>query len=273
MLKGRNHMSNLFDGLEVLGFQDLEKVELYKQEQEKALHREKAAIKKEISSLECLFDKSYTCPVCGHTFKERTIKKGKSRPVSSDSDLKPYYEPIDPMYYDIVLCPSCGYAALTSSFGKLGYTQSKWIREEITPKFKYREYPEVYDADTAIERYKLALLNTIAKKAKDGEKAYICMKIAWLYRDKQDPEKELIFIEHAYTGFKHAYANESFPICGIDENTMTYLIGEFARKLGYLEEAIRWIGTVILAKNVNQRLKDRAIDLKEQIREAMNQNK
>ncbi|MBR2057863.1 MAG: DUF2225 domain-containing protein, partial [Fibrobacter sp.] len=37
------------------------------------------------------------------------------------------------------------------------------------------------DYDTSIERYKLALYNSMVKRAKISEKSYICLKIAWLY--------------------------------------------------------------------------------------------
>ena len=39
-----------------------------------------------------------------------------------------------------------------------------------------------YSYEKAIERYKLALYNTLVKKGKNSEKAYECLKISWLYR-------------------------------------------------------------------------------------------
>ncbi len=260
-------MDNLFDGLENLGFKNLDNIELFKKEPANAMQEQKTALVKKMNQEECLYDKTYKCTVCDTSFKERTVKKGKVRLLSSDSDFRPYYDVLDPLFYDVVVCQCCGYAALSAFFEKLTYTQAKWIKGDISHKYKPREYPATFTVDIAIERYKLALLNAVAKKAKDSEKAYICMKIAWLYRTKAEEKKELAFIDHTYTGFKEAFTKERFPICGLDEHTMTYLIGEFARRLGHTDEALRWFSNVIVARSANERLRERAKDQKDLIRQ------
>ena len=65
----------------------------------------------------------------------------------------------------------------------------------ISANFRpHTEYKELYTYDEALERYKVALANAIVKLAKPSEKAYICLKTAWLLRgkgeklDKADPE-------------------------------------------------------------------------------------
>jgi len=70
-------------------------------------------------------------------------------------------------------------------FGAKCVFQIKLIKEKICANFKPTgEEPAVYDYDTAINRYKLALFNTLVKKGKASEKAYTCLKISWLYRGK-----------------------------------------------------------------------------------------
>lgn len=83
-------MSNIFAGLEDLGFKNVEKVDVY----QKATARRKAGsgktgCKKETNEEDLLFDKSYTCPVCDHEFKSRMVRTGKVRLVGADSDLRP----------------------------------------------------------------------------------------------------------------------------------------------------------------------------------------
>ena len=46
----------------------------------------------------------------------------------------------------------------------------------------HRYYERIYDYKAAIERYKLALYNGIVADFDDVRKAYICLRIAWLYR-------------------------------------------------------------------------------------------
>lgn len=256
-------MDRIFSGLENLGFNDLKNVNIYNNEN----IEETANIKnKEIKTQDYLYDKTYNCPVCGNIFKEKTVKIGKARMVSKDTDLMPKYENINPLLYDVIVCQRCGYSALIKYFDKLKQNQAELIRKNITPKFKPRLYPEVFDLDIGIERYKLALLNAVVKNAKNSEKAYICLKIAWLYRLKENKEEENKFIEQAFIGFKEAYEKESFPICGMDRFTLMYLLGELSRRCGDNHEALLWFSKVIVTPNVNPRLKELARDQKDLIK-------
>ena len=69
--------------------------------------------------------------------------------------------------------------------------QIKLIKEQVCANFKPTgsDEPAVLDYDQAIERYKLALFNTIVKKGKTSEKAYSCLKLSWLYRGKAEELK------------------------------------------------------------------------------------
>lgn len=264
-------MANLFGGLEKLGFKNLENIELYA---ESSSEVETSQEELEVEEKEYIYEKNFACPVCGAKFKEKLVKKGKQRMIGSDSDLKPIYAVMNPVKYDVIGCNVCGYTATSRFFPKVLEVQKRYIKEKITPFFQPMKYKEVYDTDTAINRYKLALLNAVAKNSKAGEKAFICMKIVWLYRDKikelEDSDsadfqgikegkvQEILFINQAYKGFIYAYENEIFPVCGLNEETVAYLIGEYARRIGKYDEALRWFSQVILNQNVNQRLKDRA---------------
>ena len=78
-------MSNIFAGLEDLGFKNVEKVDVY-QESDSEKKKQEAAkqdAKKETNEEDLLFDKSYTCPVCDHEFKSRMVRTGKVRLVGS----------------------------------------------------------------------------------------------------------------------------------------------------------------------------------------------
>ncbi|SKA85201.1 hypothetical protein SAMN05443428_106129 [Caloramator quimbayensis] len=256
-------MDRIFSGLENLGFNDLKDVEIYKSDN---ISEDAPTEKKEIKIQEYLYDKSYACPVCGNNFKEKTVKIGKARLISKDTDLMPKYENINPLFYDVVICPRCGYSALIRYFDKIKQDQADLIRLKISSKFKAKIYPDIYDLDTAIERYKLALLNSVVKNAKNSEKAYICLKTAWLYRLKDSKEDEKKFLEQAFIGFKEAYEKEAFPICGMDKFTLMYLLGELSRRLGDNPEALLWFSKVIVSTNVSPRLKELARDQKDLIK-------
>lgn len=256
-------MDKIFSGLEELGFKDLNNVELFKQEGENSSDSKS---KDDTNPLNFLYDKSYTCPVCNEQIKTKAIKNAKTRLISKDTDLMPRHEPINPMFYDVVICPKCGYAALAKYFDKIKHEQTLAIKSTITPKFKPRLYPDLYDVDIAIERYKLALLNSVVKNSKMSERAYTCLKIGWMYRLKEDSENEQKFLEQALIGFKEAFTKEPFPICGMDTYTLIYLLGELSRRLGLYEDALKWFGKVIVTPGVNPKLKEMAREQKDLIK-------
>lgn len=255
-------MDKIFSGLEEFGFKNLNDIELYKQETPK----EEIAIKEEGTLADLLLDKTISCPVCNNEFKYKAVKTGKTRLISKDSDLMPVHEPINPLFYDVAICPKCGYAALVKYYDKIKHEQTLVIKSTLTPKYKHKFYPDVYDVDIAIERYKLSLLNSVVKNSKMSERAYTCLKLAWMYRLKQDNENELKLLEQALLGFRDSFTKEPFPICGMDTYTLIYLIGELSRRLGLKEEALKWFGKIIITPGVNPKLKEMARDQKELIK-------
>ncbi|GMQ65099.1 DUF2225 domain-containing protein [Vallitalea maricola] len=275
-------MSDIFSGLEKLGFNNIKAMDIFEDEKKK---RAEMKIKKmsKISAKDLLYDRKVLCPVCGEKFITRTVRAGKAKLLSIDTDLRPKYDIITPYMYDVILCNCCGYAALSKFFKKITGTQADWIKKQISNTYRGREYPDEYTYEVAIERYKLALLNAVVKKVKASEKAYICLKIAWLYRcyseellQNENPSHELIeenhkyemiFIEKAYEGFINTYENEDFPVCGMQEMTVMYLIGDLARKLGKLDESTKWVSKVIVSKTANERLKDKARNIKNLVKQ------
>lgn len=253
-------MDKFFSGLEEFGFKDLNNVELYKQEDESI---SEVKSKDDFNPLNFLYEKSFSCPVCGNEIKAKAVKNGKTRLLSKDTDLMPRHAPINPMFYDVVICPKCGYAALAKYFDKIKHEQTLVIKSTLTPKFKPKVYPDEYDVDIAIERYKLSLLNSVVKNSKVSERAYTCLKLGWMYRLKDDSENELKFLEQALVGFRDAFTKEPFPICGMDTYTLIYLLGELSRRLGLTEDAMRWFGKVIVTPGVNPKLKEMARDQKD----------
>lgn len=277
-------MGNLFDGLESLGLNINKDIEVYEKEKKEEKNGQGAANKpRELSEEDLLFDKTYTCPVCDTEFKSKMVRTGKAKLVSADSDLRPKYQGIDPLKYDAILCPKCGYASLSRYFSFVMDSQAKLIKEQISRSFQYKSEDEnVYSYNEAITRHKMALLNTVVKKGKTSERAYTCLKLAWLSRGKREElaakngsneeiakiqEEEVQFLENAYEGFSAAFSKETFPMCGMDQYTVMYLVAELARRIGKVDEAKRWVSRVLVARDANKRIKDKALALKEMLQE------
>lgn len=275
-------MANLFSGLENFGLGELQGLDVYNTGNGDKKDGDKEAEKPKITEEDFIFDKTYTCPVCDNEFKSKSVKTGKVKLLGADSDLRPKYQLVDSLKYDAIVCPSCGYSALNRFFNYMTAPQAKLIKDQITVNFRGIENEgEIYTYDEAIARHKLVLVNTIVKKSKNSERAYTCLKIAWLLRGKVETlpadtenynqeiaklkSEENEFIYNAYEGFTTAFSKEMFPMCGMDENTVTYLVADLARRCGKFDEAGRWISRVLIARDANERIKSKARDLKELI--------
>lgn len=274
-------MAGLLSGLEQFGLSNLENMDLYeapKKEEKGAEGKGEQTVQEQ----DFLFDKSFKCPICDKEFKARTVRIGKAKLAGSDLDLRPRYEQIDLLKYDIIMCPHCGYAALSRFFKFVTAPQAKNIKKTISATFKpQKETKEIYTYDEALERYKLTLANAIVKQTRASEKAYICLKTAWLLRGKaehldknlpdyeeqkklcEDEENE--FLRNALEGFLAARQTEAFPMCGMDEPTVDYLIAVTAMRFEQYDVSSRLITGILQSPTANPRMKDKARDIKEML--------
>ncbi len=277
----------LLDGLSNMGLGKLEGADIFEEEKKSETVKRPAApqapVKQEkpFDESEMLFDKSAECPVCGKKFTVRTVRTGKARPVGQDPDLRPKFDKFDPAKYDVVVCPECGYAVLTKYFSVLPKAQVKLLKEGIGGKVSGVSNKPVFTYDDAIQRYQLALASSIVKHAKDSEKAYVCLKMAWVIRGKKEtlpdetPDYDNVMaqlrkdeneaMKAAYDGFINARQKESFPIAGMDEITMDYLLAVMAARFENYDVAQKLIAGILLNKTANSRIKDRARELKDQV--------
>ncbi|MDS0525672.1 DUF2225 domain-containing protein [Clostridium sp. SHJSY1] len=262
--------TDIFSGLEKLGFENVKNINLY--EKKDAKTNDKHIDKKDTEKIDetlYLYDKKVVCPVCTNEFTVRTVKTDGYRMKGKTSDFYVDYSLINPYFYDVWLCNVCGYASMKADFSKLRSFERESVLKNITPRWHGRKYPEVYDINIAIERYKLSLLNFSVIGSKSSKKAMNCLKLAWLYRELGDEQNEKTFREQSLIGFKDAYFNEDFPIYGMNRFKVLYLIGELNRHLGNYEEALRYLSDVITSPSVDRKLKDLAIDQKDLIRETL----
>ena len=213
-----------------------------------------------------IFLKEITCPVCDNVFKTPAVKVNAPRITSKDSDFFIRYSVENPYLYEVWLCPNCGYAALKSDFEKIRNFQTKLVKDNITPKWVSRDYPIPFNENVAIERYKLALLNSLVIESKSSTKAMICLKIAWMFRLLSDEANENNFLRQALVAFNDTYINEKLPVYGLDRFSIMFLIGEINRRIGDEQTALRWFSEVITSIGATQKVKEMARDGKDKIR-------
>ena len=261
-----DNKSNIFEEIKSYGFNDVDKISLYENSTSSAAQTTEAtSTPSTIDPKDNLYDRKVDCPVCHSHIKVRSVKPSAVRVQARDTDFMVYYNEPNFMLYDAWVCPKCGYAALSSQFKVISERQIKLIKENISTKWVSKDYPEVFNIDIAIERYKLALFSAITRQAKPGEKAAICLKTAWLYRLKGDEKNDVKFLSNALEGFLLAFEKASFPINGLDEPSFTYLMGELYRRIGDNQNALLWFSKVMANRTSSSRIKDMTRDQKDLI--------
>ena len=272
----------ILSGLESFGLKGLESADIFSDNSKKKEEKKDTpvAVVPELTEADLIFEKSFKCPVCDKEFKNKTVKIGKAKLIGTDLDLRPKYEIIDTIKYDVILCPHCGYTALSRYFQYITGPQAKLIRANISATFVNKpDKGDVTTYDESIEKYKLALANAIVKRSKSSEKAYICLKMAWVVRAKKEAldknakdydaqlkqctEEEDELLQNALDGFLAARQSEGFPMCGMDESTVDYLIAAESIHFGQVDVAAKLVAGILSSPVANKRMKEKARSLKD----------
>ena len=238
-----------------------------------------------------LLDRKYTCPICDKQIRAKSVKSNSAKFVDTKADLRPIHSNINVTKYDAVCCPNCGYAALTKNFTTTTAIQKKLIQERIQANYKSHEEVEcdIYTTEVAISRMKMALLCTIKKDGKNSEIGNVCMKISWLYQSLADEvpdddpnaeEKRALYIKEADNAALKAYENlskarmmEDFPIAGMNETTLDYILAYYAYKKGDYQICMQYLSNVVSSRDSSPRLKDKALELKDLAGPKLHENK
>lgn len=197
-----------------------------------------------MTNISKLYDKKIICPICNKEFITQKVRFSKLRLMKRDEDFLSYYEEINPIIYNIFVCPNCGYSAPEDKYENVNPEEKEIILREVSSKWNKRSFGDIRNIDEGIESHKLALYIGELLDYKKIELASICLNIAWLYRIKED-EEEYRFLELAENLYRDSYYNESLRDTDMDELKLSYLIGELNRRLGNKEEALKWFSTTI----------------------------
>lgn len=191
-----------------------------------------------MDNLNPLYDKSYTCLLCDQRFTTPKVRSSKIRVVHQDSDLCSHFADIIPYYYEINVCPHCGYA-FSDSFSHIKSNMKMQIRNAYE-RYLVMGIPTINkerDAGDAILAFKLALAAGITAAEPSHFLAGICMRLAWLYRYSNLEEEENKFLEAAHRFFQDAYQNQYDDI---NEAYYLHMLGETSLRLNRTTEAKRW---------------------------------
>lgn len=203
---------------------------------------------------ESLIDKPFVCPCCDNSFTNKVVDTSKIRMTGMDSDLRSYYEPVDPVFYDVIICPKCGYAALSKIFDNLSFEKAQTIMNFISPRQKDMTFPQVYSVDIALIRYKAALMCALITGDKSSILAVLYLRMAWLHRMILDEENETRCLVTCLEAFREAVSKEYFPLVDMDEKTTYYIMGSVLAKLRREEEAVEYFNRCSKSSDLSPKL-------------------
>lgn len=197
-----------------------------------------------------LYDKEINCLYCEGRFKTKKIRHSKLGVSKQDSDFCTYYTNEEsPYYYEIWVCPHCGYAFNASS-AKLKPAQKECVKKEYIARSGSIDLCGVRTWEEALLSYKLGLICASIAGDNNTNIAGICLRIAWLYRFSGSREEENKFLAKAVKVLEEIYEEEDLQRNPLGEQKIIYLLGELNGRLGNFNETRRWFNLLLTQRDI-----------------------
>ena len=211
--------------------------------------------------IEPIYPKSMKCLYCKHPFKTSRVRSRFVRVASHDTDFKPNYKNVEanPLYYNVAVCPSCGFAFTEDFLPYFAPHAEQKIEKIIRANWNERDLTGERTIEDAIETYKLALLSSKLKEEKALPTAGLALRLAWLYRELGDKENEIRFLTASRDAYKEAFTAGDHAGTTMSETRVVYLIAELSWRIGDKDEAIRNFSYII--SNQKNSTDPKAVDL------------
>lgn len=223
--------------------------------------------------LEPLYDKSVTCLYCNHKFKSKQVRSSMAKVIKQDSDYCTYYEGENPIFYDVFVCPSCGFA-FTNSFSRITPSRKEKIEKNYLKNLS--AVPQLCgerDDFDALRAYKLASLAAYVINEKKSLVGNLFLRIAWMYRYQNDIDNEKEYLEKALRFYLDAYQRGNIHDFVMEEHQLLFLMGDIYIRLGKNNEATKIFSKLLSDRGVSQKIRTRASEVWNEYRERQKENK
>lgn len=210
------------------------------------------------------------CPVCGEI--TRVVKvKSKLLAERTDEDFCVHYKDFNPYFYKIWFCEHCGFAADEKTFlGSIPLTHKRKIQEFLNSRKLGLKFVEERQVPDAVASFKLAIFYAELTGQSLAKRAGLYLELGWIYRASEEKEREGEMLERAISLYDRSLMTERYPINGLSDNTVIYLIGALYYRLHDFEKSTQYLSRII----GDQRIRDedivlykRARDLWQRVRE------
>lgn len=220
------------------------------------------------------YNHSCTCPVCEINFNTKKIHEKKINVLKKDTDFCKYFEGPNPYFYEINVCPNCGFSFSDNLTKKLTPTNIDNFVKVFAPQWNRIDYTGERDINKAIETFKLAIICGQLIEMKPSSLAKIALKICWLYRINQDKKQELKFAKGAVELFEKAFETEDFNRSdSMGPEAIVYMLGELNYRIGNFEETKKWFNiglskygkSTSAKKQIIDAMRDRWLEIKAEV--------
>jgi uncharacterized protein len=209
------------------------------------------------------------CPICGEKIP---VTKVRSRLITlkTDYDFCVYYKDFNPYYYSIWVCEKCGFAADESHFlAAMPERKKKIIQDFLHGRKIGFEHKDLRTRVEAVAAFKLAIFYAELLQEPIGYIAGLYLKLAWLFREADDREKEEAALTQTVANYEKSLATERYPIGNMTDVTVMYLIGAIQDRLGNTDKATQYLSRIVSDKEarVERNIFNKARDLWQEIRQ------
>lgn len=190
---------------------------------------------------DALYDKTVRCLYCEKEFTTKKVRSNHLFVKKRDSDFCVHYEQENPYFYEVNICPHCGFAFTESFSSSISAPRRQILKEEYIDKIRDFQMQGKRTIEDAQRSFKLALVTATLLEESQLLKAGLCMRIAWLYRYQQDPEEKR-FLQSALYFYQEVFKNtDRLPI---SKHQLLYIIGELNLRLNREEDAKKWFSVL-----------------------------
>lgn len=184
---------------------------------------------------EAVWEKETTCPICASSFNTYNYRSKSFVLVKRESDFHEVYDMIDPLVFDMWVCPECLYSAKREDFNSVDIARleilakDKIKRKKVAGRIDFRQMRTI---DTGIMSYRLAIMSYDKSKETKAFIGSLYLKAAWLAREKMDENEEKEFLIMTSKYYEEALLTSEKIGGQLTELGFIYLLGEVHRRLG-----------------------------------------
>lgn len=219
------------------------------------------------------YQKHFTCAFCETEFPSLEVKSKYIQQEKVDSDYCPHYRGINPLFYEVRVCPRCGYAFTAESPAALGDRARATLAARLANLRAPLRFGGERDLNTAIEAFRLAFYCLEAIGGKKTALGKLYLKIAWLHRYAGDEDEDREYCEKALFCLIESYRLEKSADAA-SELKLLYLIAEISYRLENYNLAAQWFARILnhpqrsANPTVMKRTRDRWYDLRKKLKES-----